>query len=58
MKRKIKITLAAVGALAFAGALGAAGGIEYGMMGLVPGAVCALVCLAICGACVEIGEAI
>lgn len=57
MKRKIKITLAAVGALAFAGALGAVSGIEHGMMGLVPGAICAFVCLAICGACVEIGEA-
>lgn len=56
MKCKIKITLAIAGAVALIIALGTVGAIERGTIGIVTGAVRALVCMLMCGACVEIGE--
>ena len=58
MKRKIKIALAIAGAAALIIALGTVGAIERGTVGIMTGAVRALVCMLMCGACVRIGEAI
>ena len=54
MRRKVNIICAVVGIAAFLAALGTVGGVEHGYIGLMPGALRAFVCMAVCAACIAV----